>query len=194
VSKRAVGLEGDPVLPARVEESLPVLVRTELHLVDNRRDARHRQQLLEFSNVEVGNPDRACVTELVSALHSRPRPGRAALRPVDDVQVYALDPEPLEAALNLRDRVFPRGIELGGDEHLLARDTAFAQSLPDALLVTVRLSGVDVPIAELERPTDGLDALASVRHLPDPKPEQRDPVAVGEWASPSVCRPGAYPP
>ena len=84
-----------------------------------------------------------------------------------------LDPEPLEAALDLCDRVSPSGIELGRDEDLIARDTAFAQPLPDALLVAVGLGGVDVPIAEFERPADRVDALASVRHLPDAEAQQR---------------------
>ena len=88
---------------------------------------------------------------------------------MDDVQVDALDPEPLEAPLKLCDRVSPCGMELGGYEHLIARNTAFAQSLADALLVAVGLGGVDVPVAELERPTNCFDALASVRHLPDAK-------------------------
>ena len=80
-------------------------------------------------------------------------------------------PEPLEAALNLRDWVSLCGIELGGYEHLIAGDAAFAQSLPDALLVAVGLGGVDVPVAELERPSDRVGALASVRHLPDAEAE-----------------------
>jgi hypothetical protein len=110
---------------------------------------------------------------------------------VDDVQVDALDPEPLEAALNLCDRVSPCGIELGGYEHLLAWDTAFAQSLPDALLVAVGLGGVDVPVAELERPTDCVDALASVRQLPDAEAEQRQLRTVRQGALSSISCHGA---
>jgi hypothetical protein len=90
---------------------------------------------------------------------------------MDDVQVDALDPELLEAALDLRDRVFPCGMELGGYEHLIARDTAFAQSLSDALLIAVGLGGVDMPVAEFEGPPDCVDALASVRDLPDAEAE-----------------------
>src|SRR4029450_9060045 len=38
--ERAVGLERDPLLTTRVEEAPPVLVGTELHLVDDGSDAR----------------------------------------------------------------------------------------------------------------------------------------------------------
>jgi hypothetical protein len=100
-----------------------------------------------------------------------------------DVQVHAVDSEPLEAALNLCDGVTSSRIELGRYEHLITRDTAFAQSLPDALLVAVGLGGVDVPVAELERPADCVDALASVRHLPDAEAEQRQLRTVREVCS-----------
>ena len=66
---------------------------------------------------------------------------------MDDVQVDAVDPEPLKAPLELCDRVSPCGMELGGDEHVIARDAAFAQPLADALLVAVGLGGVDVAVA-----------------------------------------------
>jgi hypothetical protein len=62
-------------------------------------------------------------------------------------------------------------MELGRYEHVIARHAAFAQSLADALLVAVGLGGVDVPVAEFERPTDCVDALASFRHLPDAEAE-----------------------
>src|SRR6266540_6163118 len=68
VSERTVSLENDPVRTTRLEEPLPVLVRTELHLVDDRRDARRCEHLLEFGDLEVGNPDRACVPKLSSSL------------------------------------------------------------------------------------------------------------------------------
>jgi hypothetical protein len=56
VSERTVSLENHPVATTRVKEPLPILVRTELHLVDDRRDARRCEQLLEFGDVEVGTP------------------------------------------------------------------------------------------------------------------------------------------
>ena len=99
---------------------------------------------------------------------------------MDDVQIDVVDPEPLQAPLDFRNRVLPCGRELGGEEHLLARDTALAQPLPHAFLVAVRLRRVDVPVPELERPADGAHALGAVRHSPDTEADQRDLVAVRE--------------
>ncbi len=97
---------------------------------------------------------------------------------MDDVEVDVVDAETLQAAFDLCNRIRPRRKELGGDEHVLARHAALAQPLPHTLLVAVRLSSVDVPVTELERPPDGIDALAPVRNLPDTEAEQRDLVPV----------------
>src|SRR5436305_12627770 len=124
--------------------------------------------------------------ELTRSLHPGPRPGRAALGPVDDVQIDVVDPESLQAAFDLPNRVLPRRKELGGDEDLLARDTALAQPLSDAFLVAVGLCRIDVSVPDLERPADGVRAFAAARHLPDAKAEQRALVAGREHAAPSV--------
>src|SRR5262245_60496457 len=99
---------------------------------------------------------------------------------MDDVQVELVQAEPSQAPLGFRDRVAAPWLELRRDEDVLACDTALAQSPADALLVAVRLSGVDVPVAELERPPDSFDALRPVRHLPDPEAEERDLVPIRE--------------
>jgi hypothetical protein len=52
--------------------------------------------------------------------------------------------------------------------------------LPDALFVAVRLSGIDVPIPELERPTDSVNAFAAVVDLPDTEAQHWDRIPVGE--------------
>jgi hypothetical protein len=101
---------------------------------------------------------------------------------VDDVEVDAIDAEPPEAALDLGDRILAAGIELRGEEDLLAGQAAPAQRLPDALLVAVRLRRVDVAIAELERPPHRVDALGPVGHLPDAQAEQGDLVAPAQGA------------
>ena len=59
-------------------------------------------------------------------------------------------------------------------------DAAVAKRLADALLVAVGLGGVDVAVAELQRPADGVLALGPVGHLPDAEPERRHLVAIGE--------------
>jgi hypothetical protein len=100
---------------------------------------------------------------------------------VHHVQVDVVDAELFEAAFSLRNRVLAAGPELCGDEYLLARDAALAQALPDAVLVAVGLGRVDVPVSELERPADRVDAFGSVRHLPDAEPEHRHLVPVREF-------------
>jgi len=105
---------------------------------------------------------------------------------VDDVEVQAIDLQPLEASLGLGRRVLLPRVELGRDEHLVARDPALAQPLADAVLVPVRLGRVEVPIAQLERPANRVDALRPIRDLPHAEPEQRDPVAVCELASGAI--------
>ena len=104
-----------------------------------------------------------------------------------DVQVDFVDAEPPEALLSLGGRVLARGIELGGDEHLLARQAALAQRLARALLVPVGLGGVDVPVPKLERPAHGPDSLGPVRYLPDSEPQHRHLASVRERAQASVC-------
>ena len=75
-------------------------------------------------------------------------------------------------------RVLTTGIELGSYVHLVTRHTAVAQGLPDALFVAIGLSGVDMPVAELQRPAHGVYALRPVWDLPDAEPEYRDLVTV----------------
>ena len=128
---------------------------------------------------------------LARAFHPRPRPPRAAAGPVDDVKVKLRDPQPLQAPMRLGLRVLPRGKELGGDEDLIARHAAVAQRTADALLIAVRLRGVHVPVAQLERPANGVLRLRAVWHLPDAEAELGNLVAVCQGARASVCRHGA---
>src|SRR2546430_3243514 len=185
-SQGAVGLERDPVLTTCVQELLAVLVRAELHLVHAGRHARAGQQRFDLGDAVVGDADRPRVAELTCSLHSGPRPARAALGPVDDVEVEVVDAELLEAARGLLDRVSVPGVELGRDEHLVARDLGLAEALPDAFLVAVGLSGVDMSIAELERPANGVHAFAALRYLPDAEPEKWNLVAIGEDPRPPI--------
>src|SRR5262245_42086639 len=100
-----------------------------------------RHHLIEVADTVVGDADRARVSELVRSLHTRPGPGRTALGPVDDVQVDVVDAEPPQAPFSFVGGVLVCGIELGGDEHLVAGHAALSQTLPDALLVAIVLSG-----------------------------------------------------
>src|SRR4051812_3152810 len=99
---------------------------------------------------------------------------------MDDVEVEVVDPEAPEAPLGFPRWIVAAGIELRGEEQVLAGNVAVSDRLADALLVAIRLRRVDVAVAELERPTDGVDALGSVRHLPHAETEHRHLVAVGQ--------------
>jgi hypothetical protein len=85
---------------------------------------------------------------------------------VDDVQIDLINAQPPQALLRLGGRIATRGIELGRYEHVLARDAAVGERAADALLVPVGLRGVDVPVAELERPANGVLGLRPVGDLP----------------------------
>ena len=105
-----------------------------------------------------------------------------------DVEVDVVDAKPSEAAFGLHRRVRSSGIELGRDEHLIAGQAALAQRPADALLVAVGLSGIDMSVAELERPAHGVHALGPVGHLPHAQSEQRHLIAIREHTNAAACR------
>src|SRR4051812_26965897 len=187
-AQRAVGLDRAPALLAGIEQAAAVLERAELHLVDDRPHLGDGEHLVELRDAVVRDADRARVAARVGALHAVPGAGRAALRPVDDVQVDPVDAEPLQARARFLLGVSATGMELRGDEDLLARHPAGPQRPSDARLVAVRLRRVDVAVAELERPAHRLLALRALGHLPDAQPEERDLVAVGKDARVPVRR------
>ena len=143
-------------------------------------DAARGDHLVEVGRAEVRHADRPGEPALLRLLHARPCPGRPALRPVHQVQVHLVDAELPQALLRLGDRVLAPGVELGGDEHLVAGHAAVPQGLADACLVAVGLGGVDVPVAELKRPAHRVLARRPVGHLPDAEPEHRQLVPVGK--------------
>jgi hypothetical protein len=99
---------------------------------------------------------------------------------VDQIQVDLLQAKPAKALFGLADRIVSPRMELGGHEHLVARNAAVAQGAADAFLVAVRLSGVDVAVSGVERPAYGVDAGGAVRTLPDTEAEHRHLIAVGQ--------------
>src|SRR3954454_15324980 len=117
-AERAVSLERDAALVARLEQLAAELVRAELHLVDDGRDRGDGEHLVELLDAEVRHADRAREPAFLRLLHPGPRPGRAALRPVDDVEVDVVEAEPLEASLRLRDRIVAARVELRRHEDL----------------------------------------------------------------------------
>src|SRR5450756_3118647 len=136
-AERAVGLKHDAEPLAGVEQPAPVLERAELHLVDDGCRRARRDDLVKVRLAEVGDADGGGEPALPRLLHPWPGPQRAALRPVHQVQVDLVDPEPPQALLKLRDGVLAPGVELRGDEHLAAVHAAVVQRLPHARLVAI---------------------------------------------------------
>src|SRR5262249_35566526 len=149
--------------------------------------SRHRHELLQLANAEVGDADRARVAEFTSPLHPRPRSSCTTLGPMDEVQVDVVDTESPEAALSLRSRVLASRVELRCKEHLRPRHSAVPQPPPHALLVAVDLSGVNVPVPNLQRPAYGADARGPVGYLPDAESEPRDVLAVSKHPHAPIC-------
>ena len=95
---------------AGLDERSPVMKRAELDLVDRGRVAPRLAHRLELSGIEVADADGAGQAALEGTLHAGPRPCRAAQRPMDQIEVQALDSQPLEAPQRLRPRRHaPRG-------------------------------------------------------------------------------------
>src|SRR5690625_6142498 len=79
--------------------------------------------------------------------------------PVDQQEVDILDAEPPKAGLggrpNERRCVVP-GVDLGRDEHLVAREAAVDHGRANGCFILVRLWRVDMPVADLERVEYGI--------------------------------------
>ena len=74
-------------------------------------------------------------------------------RPVDEVEVDVVEPEPVTALLEGAQRLVVAVrvvVQLGGDEDLVARQAGLGDRRADARLVAVHRGGVDVPVAGLE--------------------------------------------
>jgi hypothetical protein len=188
-AERAVGLDGDVVPTARVEEPAPVVLRVELDLVNRRGNRPVGDHGFEVGGAEIGDADRTGQPSLAGAFQASPGPGRAAFGPVHQVKVDLLHAKAPKAFLRLGDRVVPprpRKI-FRCEEHLVARHAAVAEGAADAFLIAVGLSRVNVPVSGLERPARGVDALAPVWRLPDAKTEHGHLVPVCQQAHAAGC-------
>jgi hypothetical protein len=157
--------------------------RMQLDLVYRRQPLRLRPQPLEVLDAEVGDPERAGPPFLVDPFEGAPGLEIAVLaghRPVDQVEVDAVEAEPLEAAVEGGQGgvVALLGVpQLGGDEDLVAGQPGGGDGGAHTGLVAVRGGGVDVAVAGLERLLDHLLRLLR-RHLEDAEAQLRDLHAV----------------
>ncbi len=79
--------------------------------------------------------------------------GDLGQRPVDEEQVDVVELEIVKRPVECAERVVVSVVavvELGGHEDVFAFQTAFANRVPDPLLVAVHLCHVDVSVAHLE--------------------------------------------
>ena len=180
----------DPVL--RLGERRPCLVRhTVLHhhrmrgvllaermrldLVHRRRNLRERAHVDQSLRVEVRDADSANLPRLVRILHRAVRAGIVAHRLVEQHEVDVVGAQAAQAFVDGRRRTLVVHIgnpDLARDEHVLARNAAFAHGGADAFLVAVRLRRVDEAVAHFQRFRNA--ALRVLRRrLVDAKPEHR---------------------
>ena len=182
--QRAVGLDGDAVSPAEVDQRGLGEERVQLELVDHRRHVRRRQQLAQVRLHVVADADRACPALGVDRLQRAPAPRPSFEHgPVDEVQVDVLEADGGEAPLERP----PCGVvavvpvaQLGGDEDFAAGDAGGAQCRADVPLVAVDVRRVDVPVAQLERPTHRILCLVAGPGAEDPQPEHWQVNAAGQ--------------
>src|SRR5690606_1694475 len=102
-------------------------------------------------------------------------------RPVDEIEIDVVEPEPLEARVERGERGVVAMVlvpQLRRDEYVLSRDAALADRAPDVRLVPVEGSGVHVAVARLERPEHRVAGLGPCRGPVDAEPEARDLDAV----------------
>jgi hypothetical protein len=155
--ERAPGLGDDAVPLVELAQRGLGEVRVQLHLVDGGHGARLVDQPLQVRDLEVRHPDRARPTVARDLLQRAPRVDVAVAlrqRPVDEVEVDVVEPEPLQALVERRKGgvVALVGVpHLGGDEHLVTRHTALRDGRADLVFVLVELRGVDVAVAGGQR-------------------------------------------
>jgi hypothetical protein len=191
LAQRAVGHHRHP-LPAHPRQQLPLdaaLAQVIEHLVGRAlAPARQRPELAHRVGVEVGHAparDPAVAAKLLERGDGFRQ--RDAPAPMQQVEVQALDPQPLEAALAGRDGAPAPGIvgvDLADDEDLVAApgDRLGHDFLGAA--VAVNLRGVDErhPEVEAQRQRGGLarGRAPSVAHAPGAQTQRRHAGAVGQ--------------
>jgi hypothetical protein len=168
--ERAIGRHRDVVLATSSDQFRLVQKRMHLDLVGDERLACKPRRLIEHGAGEIGDADVPGLAVLLGIAQQTNALGQRHLRvvPVNEQQIDEGQIELAKAALDRALEIAGRKlvpIDLGGDEHILARNAgrceAFPQPFADPLLVLVALCGVDMPIAQFQRCLDRLDARES---------------------------------
>ncbi len=134
---------------------------------------------------EVRDAGRADVTLVGEREQRFPRVDHASetrARPVDEIHVEVADAESAGALLGGGDRLVEPVVataELGLDDHLVTPDTRTVHSHPDTEFVAVPRSGVEKPVARLDRRADRTDARPA-EHVVGPESHHGDRGTVAE--------------
>ena len=153
LGERPPGLQGGVVLgvPGAVVGLLVEDVG--LHLVDGRRHLDVLRQIHEPVGEEVGDADGADLAGGQGLLHGAVGAVVVAEGLVDEQQVDVVGAQAAQRAIDGAGGAFLPGVgdpHLGGQEDVLAGQSAGGDGRAHALLVAVGLGGVDVAVADLE--------------------------------------------
>lgn len=186
--ERRVGLDGDAVLAADVDEVLALEEGVDLNLVDSGDNRGLGHELLEVVDTEVGDTNGADLAEALGSLKSSPG-GNALLLVVrggvDEVEVEVVELELLKGVAEGVEGSFVAVVsipELGGDEDLATGSASLLEPLLQgaaaSLLVGVSGCRVDVAVSGIEGGDDSLLSLLAVGGLVDTEGNLGNLVAV----------------
>src|SRR3984885_1057846 len=179
-AERAIGLGGQVAAPVLLHQVLAIAEWVEVDLVGNGWRGGGGKDLLELVHVEIRHAYRARISEALRPLHARPGPGWSTLGPVHQVEVHVLEPQALETRLYLSDRILGTWIELRRDKDLVAVQATLTESLADALFIPIALGRVNMAIAQLKSPADGVLGLRPLGGLPHAQSQRWNLVPVSE--------------
>ncbi|OEI69057.1 hypothetical protein Cus16_0887 [Curtobacterium sp. ER1/6] len=181
--QRAPALGDDAVLGVHLAELGLREVRVQLDLVHRGRDTGGVDDRLQVLGREVRDADRADLAAVPEVHEGLPRvdePAHRRVRPVDEVQVDAVQPEVAERLVDRAVRLVVAVVATGqlrGDDEVLAVDLGLADGTADGVLVAVVERGVEQPVAARDRRTDGSGTLVAVQPV-GAEAELGEPVAV----------------
>ena len=127
-------------------------MRFQLH--DGGLDFHVFREIDETRIVKVAQADRSRFPGFAGFFHGAVSAVIIAEGLVDEKQVDVIGPQPSERFVNAARRFFVAGVgnpDFRGDEKLFAGNAAFADGVPDAFFVVVRLRRVDGAVARLQR-------------------------------------------
>ena len=156
--------------------------RMHLDLIADQRLVRKLHGLFDQRDGEVRYADVAGKSRALDLAEGAERVAQRDLRvgPMQQKQVDVREPQSLQTCLRRALEIAGGKVRrpyLRGDKDVLARDACGAQPLPHLAFVIVKLGGVDVPVAELQRLLDDARTGAPAQ-FPGAESDHRDARAV----------------